>query len=223
MAKHFIPLFLALILALNLTACGGQQAAAPADAPAVSQPDAGAASSLEGISGSSEPMAGQEASSLPETNSSSGVLTEQKEGGAPLPAAGGTGPSDTGSSPASSGESSREQAAVGICELSITCDHLTSVDLVLEADVELYEGDSVWDVLYRAGVEHSVSVVKSGSGEGMYVKAIDGVWAKSHGDSSGWIYSVNGYYPENSCGGYYPKDGDSILWEYCAPDEKEDD
>ena len=75
-----------------------------------------------------------------------------------------------------------------------------SVTLTLE------EGSTVYDALCAMGV--------SVSGSSYYVSAINGLAEFDCGSGSGWMYSVNGVYPNMSCGKYVLSDGDEIVWVY---------
>ena len=51
-------------------------------------------------------------------------------------------------------------------------------------------------------------------GSPTYVASINGVAERQHGPLSGWMYSVNGVYPNQPCGSYQMHDGDSLVWTY---------
>ena len=70
----------------------------------------------------------------------------------------------------------------------------------------LEEGSTVYDALCAMGV--------SISGSSTYVSAINGLGEFDCGQNSGWLYSVNGVYPQKSCGKYVLSSGDSIVWKY---------
>lgn len=53
-------------------------------------------------------------------------------------------------------------------------------------------------------------------GSPYYIKSINGLAEKQHGAMSGWLYSVNGYTPMDTCGSYYLNSGDSVYWWYQA-------
>ncbi|MBE6465592.1 DUF4430 domain-containing protein [Denitrobacterium detoxificans] len=70
----------------------------------------------------------------------------------------------------------------------------------------LEEGATVWDALNAMGV--------SVRGSATYVRAINGLSEFDCGNSSGWMYKVNGSFPTKTCGNYVLSDGDSVLWAY---------
>ena len=82
----------------------------------------------------------------------------------------------------------------------------------------LSEKDSVWDVLQRATREHKIQLEYQGANENMYnsvyIEGINHLYEFSAGPLSGWMYAVNGVYPNYGCSQYVLKDGDSIVWNY---------
>lgn len=77
-------------------------------------------------------------------------------------------------------------------------------------NVTLNQGASVYDALCATGV----SVDARSTQYGMYVSAIGGLAEKQHGSGSGWVYTVNGSSPFQSCDGYILSDGDAVSWAY---------
>lgn len=69
---------------------------------------------------------------------------------------------------------------------------------------------SVYTVLTQLASQNGLSV----SGTKIYVKGIGDLFEKQHGSLSGWMYSVNGVYPNKSCGYYYLDNNDSVVWRY---------
>ena len=49
---------------------------------------------------------------------------------------------------------------------------------------------------------------------GAYVVGIDGLEEFDYGNQSGWMYSVNGVFPDYSAGNYILKEGDNVVWSY---------
>ncbi len=50
--------------------------------------------------------------------------------------------------------------------------------------------------------------------ESVYVQSIDGDGEFDHGPLSGWMYSVNGRYPDYGASQYDLKEGDVLRWRY---------
>lgn len=82
--------------------------------------------------------------------------------------------------------------------------------------VPLQPGDTAWTVLKRAldakGIGYDyVWIEKYGS---VYVQSIDGDGEFDHGSGSGWMYSVNGTYPNYGASKYALQNGDTLQWRY---------
>ena len=78
------------------------------------------------------------------------------------------------------------------------------------------EGDTVFEVLKSVcrdfGIQHEFSCFpKPGS---YYIEGIHNLYEFDCGDGSGWMYSVNGWFPNYGCSSYELKQGDVIKWLY---------
>ena len=76
--------------------------------------------------------------------------------------------------------------------------------------VTLEQGASVYDALIASGA----NVNARNTGYGVYVAAINGVAERDFGAQSGWMYAVNGVYPNTACSNYVLSDGETISWVY---------
>jgi len=47
-----------------------------------------------------------------------------------------------------------------------------------------------------------------------YIEGINGLYEFDRGELSGWMYSVNDWFPNYGCSRYQLKDGDVIEWVY---------
>ena len=47
-----------------------------------------------------------------------------------------------------------------------------------------------------------------------YIEGINNLYEFDCGELSGWMYSVNGWYPNYGCSRYQVQDGDVIEWHY---------
>lgn len=88
--------------------------------------------------------------------------------------------------------------------------------VILSCDAEFSEGESVADILLRetknAGILTEVTFTPMyGS---IYVEGIANLYEFDCGELSGWMYRVNGEFPNYGCSGYYPEDGDVVEWVY---------
>lgn len=82
--------------------------------------------------------------------------------------------------------------------------------------VEYTPGESVYDLLYRvcrdSGIHMSARYTPMyGS---YYVEGINQLYEFDCGELSGWMYSVNGWFPNYGCSQYEISDGDVIEWRY---------
>lgn len=91
-----------------------------------------------------------------------------------------------------------------------------------ETEYALQEGDTVFDVLYRAVRHNKIQLDYQGSAQSsygsVYVRGINNLYEYSCGSDSGWVYLINGSSPEVSCSKYIPDDGDKIEWIYTLGD-----
>lgn len=100
-----------------------------------------------------------------------------------------------------------EEAATVVVSLSIDGSRAEGYDVnKARTSLELAEGASVYDALVASGADIG--------GDATYVSSIDGLAEFACGSGSGWMYSVNGEYPDKSCGDYTLSDGDEVIWVY---------
>ena len=93
--------------------------------------------------------------------------------------------------------------------------HLPSSGNILSTmKVEIESGDTVLDVLVKATSKKGVHMEYTGSGSSIYVEGIDNLYEFDCGKDSGWMYSVNGVYPNYGCGSYKLKGNEVIKWNY---------
>ena len=82
--------------------------------------------------------------------------------------------------------------------------------------VPLEEGDSVFDLLRRVTREYKIHMEYSQSPMygSAYIEGIYNLYELDAGSGSGWMYSVNGWYPNYGCSGYALEPGDVVEWRY---------
>lgn len=129
-------------------------------------------------------------------------------------------------------EQKPDKQTVKYCYLSVDCKTiLNNMDKfnknklsVLPSDgiifkktkVVFYEGESVFDILNREmkknriHMEFRVTPVYNSN----YIAGIRNLYEFDCGELSGWMYSVNGWYPNYGCSRYTVKEGDVIQWRY---------
>ena len=118
------------------------------------------------------------------------------------------------------------------CTISIRCDTILNhmdwldpnkVELVPEDGVILpatavtfYEGESVFNVLQRTCRQNAIHMEFENTPmyNSAYIEGIHNLYEFDCGELSGWMYSVNGWFPNYGCSRYALKDGDVIAWVY---------
>ena len=124
------------------------------------------------------------------------------------------------------------QAAAPTCTISISCrtvwnhaDQLTpGLAETLPADgqilgdtvVTFTQGESVFDVLQCVCRERGIQMESSFTPayNSAYIEGIHNLYEFDCGSLSGWMYSVNGVFPNYGCSGYTVQNGDVIRWVY---------
>ena len=149
----------------------------------------------------------------------------------------GNGDVSNGSSSGSSGKQdvANDEESSGsshICTISISCatilnnmsdlksgkeEFVPSDGWILAAsEVEFTEGESVHDILQRvckdAGIQMESSFTPAYNSA--YVEGINNLYEFDCGQLSGWMYNVNGWFPNYGCSKYTVQDGDVINWVY---------
>lgn len=83
-------------------------------------------------------------------------------------------------------------------------------------EVTFYDGESVFDVLQRETqnnrihMEFRMTPVYNSA----YIEGINNLYEFDCGANSGWMYCVNGWYPNYGCSRYAVQQGDEIEWNY---------
>jgi len=100
--------------------------------------------------------------------------------------------------------------------LSVDKDTIKKGDVIKATRVVLRSGDTAWSVLKRELDKRSISYDSSWSGKygSIYVESIAGDGEFDHGSGSGWMYNVNGWYPNYGASSYTLRDGDTLQWRY---------
>lgn len=118
------------------------------------------------------------------------------------------------------------------CTLSVRCDTILNnmeyldpekVELV-PADgvifpasrVDFYEGESVFHVLLREMKMNKIHMefVNTPIYNSAYIEGVNNLYEFDCGELSGWMYKVNGWFPNYGCSRYQLKDGDVVEWVY---------
>lgn len=82
--------------------------------------------------------------------------------------------------------------------------------------VTFYEGESVYDVLQRVCKNKGIQMEASWTPlyNSAYVEGICNLYEFDCGTGSGWMYRVNGWYPNYGCSRYQLEQGDVVEWRY---------
>lgn len=114
------------------------------------------------------------------------------------------------------------------CTLSIRCDNAVGKSsekagvipddgvIFAEQTVVFYEGESVFNVLVREMKKNKIHLefVNTPIYNSAYIEGINNLYEYDCGELSGWMYKVNGWYPNYGCSRYELKNGDKIEWVY---------
>ena len=122
--------------------------------------------------------------------------------------------------------------AKNTCTITIRCDtilnNMDSLDpakagyvpesgMILSAvTVDFTEGETVFDVLTRVCSTYGIQIEYSWTPmyDSYYIEGINNLYEFDCGFESGWMYKVNGWFPNYGCSSYALQDGDSIVWCY---------
>lgn len=82
--------------------------------------------------------------------------------------------------------------------------------------VTFYEGESVFDVLKRVCRDNNIHMESSWTPvyNSAYIEGIHNLYEFDCGALSGWMYRVNGWYPNYGCSRYQLADGENVEWRY---------
>ena len=82
--------------------------------------------------------------------------------------------------------------------------------------VAFYEGESVFDVLQRLCRDKGIHMESSWTPiyNSAYIEGIHNLYEFDCGSLSGWMYRVNGWYPNYGCSRYRLAQGDVVEWRY---------
>ena len=97
--------------------------------------------------------------------------------------------------------------------------YVPSDGIILEkTEYVLRPKDTVYDILDRAVRYNKIQMEYQGANENsfgsVYIQGINYLYEFSCGPLSGWMYRVNGKFPNYGCSKYELKDGDVIEWVY---------
>ena len=88
--------------------------------------------------------------------------------------------------------------------------------ILREVTVEFEEGETVFDVLNRVCKQYNIPIEYSWTPmyDSYYIEGINNLYEFDCGSESGWMYKVNGWFPNYGCSSYYLTGGETIVWCY---------
>ncbi len=129
-------------------------------------------------------------------------------------------------------QSSQPEEDTLTCTLSVTCktvlDNLELLDpakkncigdngvIYAKKTVSFEEGETVFDVLNREMKKNGIHMAFSFNPvfNSRYIEGINNLYEFDCEEGSGWMYRVNGVFPNYGCSQYQVEDGDTIEWLY---------
>jgi len=122
-------------------------------------------------------------------------------------------------------QTSDKSSVVGTVTMTIRCDTIANEadkaetipdnGIILDATpFDISDGDTVFDILTEASKNFDLQIDNRGGSTYAYIAGIQYLYEYDYGSLSGWMYRVNGVFPEVGCQGYRLSDGDSIEWLY---------
>ncbi len=85
-----------------------------------------------------------------------------------------------------------------------------------EKEVVFYDGESVFNLLLREMKKNKIHMefVNTPVYKTAYIEGIANIYELDCGELSGWMYKVNGIFPNYGCSRYKLKEGDKVEWVY---------
>ena len=114
---------------------------------------------------------------------------------------------------------------VGTVTMTIRCDAVADendLPMYIPADgvilsptkFTISEGETAYDILLEASKKYGIQIDNRGGENSAYIAGIQYLYEYDYGSLSGWMYRVNGEFPEVGCRSCKLNDGDSIEWLY---------
>ncbi len=88
--------------------------------------------------------------------------------------------------------------------------------LLAPTEVPLLEGETAFDLLERVCRDNQIHMEFSNTPlyDSAYIEGIGNLYEFDCGEQSGWMYSVNGVFPNYGCSQYVLAAGDRVEWAY---------
>ena len=142
----------------------------------------------------------------------------------------GDGTAADGSAAAAGGTDEDSEQFLPVCTIEIRCDtilnhmedltegksgYVPANGTILSASkVSFHEGDTAFDVLKKACELAGIQLEFSWTPlyNSYYIEGINNLYEFDCGEQSGWMYKVNGWFPNYGCSSYRLEDGDVMVW-----------
>ncbi len=84
------------------------------------------------------------------------------------------------------------------------------------SEVIFYEGESVFNLLHREMKKNKIHFEFRNTPiyNSAYIRGISNLYELDAGELSGWVYSVNSWFPNYGCSRYQLTEGDAVEWVY---------
>lgn len=88
--------------------------------------------------------------------------------------------------------------------------------ILVKSTVKFTEGDTVFDILERSCSSSEIQLEYAWTPvyDSYYIEGINNLYEFDCGNESGWMFSVNGKFPNYGCSSYEVSEGDEIIWSY---------
>lgn len=141
-------------------------------------------------------------------------------------------PADPSAAPPKEEESKDTSSSKPYCYIEIRCDTIlnnmdilrkglepyvpTSGVILATTKVEIVENESVFDLLKRVTRSKGIQMEFRNDPlySGAYIEGINHLYEFDCGNESGWMYKVDGWFPNYGCSRYTVKEGERIVWCY---------
>ena len=114
----------------------------------------------------------------------------------------------------------KEPESIGSVSLRVHCETVLDngastedypgIPVIFDGKVSFSEGDTAYDVISNTLKDNKTHVEFENSSYGMYIKGVSNIYAGDFGDTSGWLFKVNGDFAEVGISAYQVCDGDDI-------------
>lgn len=111
--------------------------------------------------------------------------------------------------------------------ITITCKNAVNAGkdidptMLKKTTLKVDDGTTVFDALKLGCKKDNIAIKYEKTSAGIYVTSIGGLAEKACGETSGWMFEVNGKAPNKACDKVVLKAGDTIEWYYVtSPEDK---